>query len=192
MSALYSRVALPVFLLSTSLCILAVPWSPAPARADGGTLILREERDSLVVSLLAEPNPPRAGPVALEVLVQSRETGQPILSGDVRLRLRGPDAGAPLEVTARAESAANRLFRAARVELATPGPWQIEIQVAGPDGGETFRAQLEVAAPHGPVRRHWPYIAATLLGVALLALHQARSLSRPRAARRSSRQRSTT
>ena len=148
MRAIGARVAPSCLAVSTLLCSLLL-WSPAPARADGGTLILREERGGRIVSLIAEPTPLRAGPVGLEVLVQSRETGQPILSGDVRLRLHGPDAGVPLEVTARAEAAANRLFRAARVELPIPGPWQIEVWVAGPDGGETFRAQLEVAPPPG-------------------------------------------
>jgi hypothetical protein len=181
MRAIGPRNAPRFFFLSILVCTLAVPWSPAPARADGGTLILREERDGLVVSLFAQPAPLRAGPVGLEVLVQSRETGQPILSGDVRLRLHGPDAGAPLEVATRAGAAANRLFRAARVVLPTPGPWQIDVLVTGPDCGGTFRANLEVAPPPGPARRYGSYIAATLVGVALLALHQARSLSRPRA-----------
>jgi len=174
MRSLCSFVA-PLFLL-----LLPPLWVATSARADGGTLILREERGSLVVSLIAGPTPLRAGPVGLEVLVQSRETGQPIVSGNVRLRLYGPDGEGPLEVAARADAAANRLFRAARVELPTAGWWQIEIWGADPDGGEPFRAQLEVTPPPSPARRYRSYIAATLLGVALLALHQARSLSRPR------------
>jgi len=160
---------------------LATLLTPELALGDGGALIFREERDSLVVTLLAEPTPLRAGPAAFEVLVQSRATGEPLLSADVSLRLVGPDAGDPLEVAANTDAAANRPFRAARVELPIPGPWQIEVLVAGPYGGETFRAQLDVASRRGPARRYMSYIAATLLGLALLAVHQARSVSGPRA-----------
>lgn len=147
------------------------------ARGDGGTLILREERGPLVVTLLAEPIPLRAGPVGFDVLVQSLATGEPLLSADVLIRLLGPGAAGAHALEVHAQVSGNRLFRGARVSLPSPGTWRVEVLVTGPEGREAaFHAPLELAAAQGPVRRYWAYIAATPLGLALLALHQARSL----------------
>ncbi len=167
-------------LLACAALVLATLLTPALAWGDGGALIFREERGSLVVTLLAEPTPLRAGMATFDILVQSLEMEDPVLSADVHLRLVGPDAGDVLEVAAGAGVAANRLFRAVEVELPDPGQWQIDVLVVGPESGETFHAQLHVAPPLRPLRRYRSYIAATLVALALLALHQALSLSGPR------------
>ena len=146
------------------------------ALADGGVPILSEERGPLIVTLLAEPAPLRVGPAAFEVLVQSSETGEPLPATVVRLRLTDSDAGSATEL--HPEVTGRRLFHTARAELSHPGPWQIEVLVMGEKKHEAFLARLDVGPRESPASRYWPYIAATPLGVGLLALHQARSLSR--------------
>jgi hypothetical protein len=157
--------------------VLASLLTATLAEADGGALILREERGPWIVTLLAEPTPLREGPAVLEVLVQSAATGEPMLDADVRLRLTASGADHALEVQTHPDAAGNRLFRGARLYLPSPGPCQLEVLVTSSDHHETLRAPVDVAPRQGPARRYWTYILATPLGVALLALHQARSLA---------------
>ena len=165
--------------------LLTLLGAATGAAADGGTLVLREVRGPWTVTLFAEPTPRRPGPVAFEVLVQASETGRPLLEIDVRLGLTEPGAVDPIEVEARPDRAGNRLFRRARVPLPRPGEWQIELRVSHAGALETFRTSLDVAPARAPALRYWPYIAAAPVGVALLSLHQALSVARSRARRRS-------
>jgi hypothetical protein len=168
---------------------LAALWLlalPAAARGDAGTVALREARGPLVVTLLVGPTPLRAGPVELEVLVQSSATGAPVLDTGTALRLAGPGPGDRLEAVAEPGVGGNQLFQGARVALASPGTWQIELLVTDAAGAEeTFHTRLEVAPPRGPARRYWAWIAAAPAGLALLALHQALGLATLPRARRS-------
>lgn len=148
-------------------------------RGDGGSLVLREERDSLIVALFAAPTPLRVGAATFDVLVQSRATGEPLPSADVRLRLLGPDTGEARDLDTRSDLGGNRLYRSVRVSLSSPGPWQIEVLASDREGRqEVFRAQLEVAPPRSPALEYWLPIAATPLGLLVLGLHQALCLSR--------------
>jgi hypothetical protein len=157
--------------------VLASLLTATLAEADGGALILREERGPWIVTLLAEPTPLREGPAVLEVLVQSAATGEPMLDADVRLRLTASGADHALEVQTHPDAAGNRLFRGARLYLPSPGPCQLEVLVTSSDHHETLRARVDVAPRQGAARRYWAYILVTPLGVGLLALHQARSLA---------------
>lgn len=156
-------------------CLLALPGA---ARADAGTLLLREARGPLRVTLLAGPTPLRAGPVELEVLVQSSATGAPVLDTRTALRLAGPRPGDRLEAVAEPGVGGNHLFQGSRVALASPGTWRVELLVTDAAGAEeTFHTRLELAPPQGPARRYWALIAAAPAALALLALHQALGLA---------------
>jgi hypothetical protein len=120
--------------------VLASLLTATLAEADGGALILREERGPWIVTLLAEPTPLREGPAVLEVLVQSAATGEPMLDADVRLRLTASGADHALEVQTHPDAAGNRLFRGARLYLPSPGPCQLEVLVTSSDHHETLRA----------------------------------------------------
>ena len=162
-------------------CLCALLALPAAARGDAGAVVLREERGPLRVTLLAAPLPLRTGPVELEVLVQSRATGAPLLDSSATLRILGPGADAPLEVPALPGRGGNGLFQGARLELAPAGTWEVELLVRRAAGvEESFRTRFELAPGPGPARRYWAFIAAGPAGLALLALHQSLARARPR------------
>ena len=157
---------------------LALWLLPQLVRSDGGVPVLREVRGPLVVTVLAEPVPLRAGPVVFHTLVQANASGDPLLAGEVWLRLSGPEAGV-FELEASSEGSENRLFRSAELTLPSAGSWQLDLSVTPPGASaEVFTGSFEVAPPRSRVGRFWPFIAAAPLGVALLAAHQFLSLAR--------------
>ncbi len=158
--------------------LLALLALPSAARGDGGAVVLREDRGPVIATLLAGPVPLRAGPVQLEVLVQSRATGAPLPDANATVRLTGPGAAAPIEVCPRAGDGGNRLLLGARVDLREAGPWAVELVVTGAGVDERFDARLDLAPPRPRARRYWPIVAAGPAGLALLALHQALALRR--------------
>jgi hypothetical protein len=164
---------------SLRIAIIGSALLASAAAADGGRLLLREARGDRIVNLLAAPTPLRAGPASFEVLVQSRTTAEPIEIPRVRLRLTGPERCGTSEISALPEGSRNRGFLGADVRLPMAGTWVVEILLDGASVGAPLRSVFEVGPALPPARRFWPYIAATLLGVALIAVHQALRLRRP-------------
>jgi len=72
----------------------ALLW-PAAAYPDGGTLRLRQDTGPFMVSVFTAPQPLRAGPADVSVLVQDRASTEVLLDAEVTLTLRPPD-GAPV------------------------------------------------------------------------------------------------
>ncbi len=165
--------------------VAAVDLWVGVALADGGRLILREARDGVIASVLAAPVPLRVGAAAFDVLVQDPDTGAPMAVDAVRLRVTGPDVCGTTELDARTESGVNRLFYGASMRLPMPGRWQVEAWIETETGATVFTTELEVAPALPPAQRYWPWIAATLVGLVVLFVHQARTLGRPRSDRRS-------
>src|SRR5688572_20861731 len=90
----------------------------APSWADGGQLRLIERHGNLQIAVFTSPNPLRAGPVDISVLVQDARTGQPIDYANVYVQIaRSDQTGKPIVAPATAAAATNKLMRAALVEL---------------------------------------------------------------------------
>ena len=114
-----------------ALMILATLLLPLSARADGGLARLVVESGELRLTVFSSPTPLRAGPVDLSVMVQDRETLEPMLDRRVELRLVPSAGGRSLEVAAIRGHSTNRLLYSALVDLPDPGRWRVEVEVTG-------------------------------------------------------------
>jgi hypothetical protein len=70
------------------------------------------------------------------------------------------------------EAATNKLFRAVHLELAAPGSWQVEIEIAGKNGPLRLAFPVDVAEPVPPwidlaLWIGWPFAV-----IALFLVHQ--------------------
>jgi hypothetical protein len=155
------------------LAMFALLLCPAIARADGGTLRFSKQTGDYRVTLFTSPTSLRAGPVDFSVLVQSADSGTPLLDipvtvhvypeAEPRRRIGGP---------ATAAAATNKLFRAIQLELSQPGRWHVEVAVGSPESPSRARAEIEV----GPPLPSWIdlglWIGWPAAAIVLFAIHQ--------------------
>jgi hypothetical protein len=152
------------------------------ARADGGTVRLRERAGAYQVTVFTSPTPLRAGFVDVSVLVQEAATGACLPQARVNLRLTSRGTGDVLELPATAEAATNKLLRAAAFQLPHAGRWDVEAAVDGPHGRATVQLQVEVNEPAPRWLGYWPWFSWPAGAVALFAVHA--MLARRRVGRR--------
>jgi hypothetical protein len=144
------------------------------ARGDGGMLRSSQSAGSFVISIFTGPEPLRAGPAEVSVLVQSG--GTVVLDAQVELRLRGPDGGEQTLATSRAN---NQLLQSAFVELRPQGRFELEVTARRAGASATVSCKLDVGpAPTGP-RAHWAPLALPALCILLFFVRE-RWLVRPR------------
>ena len=108
--------------------ILMVLGLEAAVWADGGLLRTRQQAGPFIVSIFTAPEL-RAGPVDVSVLVQS--SGGTVLS-DAVVDILLESATSPIErrqARATADAAANKLVKAAVVDLPAAGQWTLSVSV---------------------------------------------------------------
>jgi hypothetical protein len=149
-----------------------IPHPSSLARADGGTVRLRQKAGGYQVAVFTAPTPFRAGPVDVSVLVQDAATGECVPAARVAVRLTARGTGEVLEYPVTAEAATNRLFHAAVFELPSPGWWDVEVSVEGPHGSAAVRFGVEADEPPPRWLTLWPWFAWPALVVALFSLHR--------------------
>ncbi len=139
------------------------------ASADGGRLRAYEDAGEFRVAIFTRPEPLSAGPSDVSILVQDRETGEPLLDAEVTLELSGPGGFAAAVPAGR--HGRNRLFYGAAVDL-VPGAWTVTARIRrGPARAES-RASFEVGnAPSGALAP-WPWLSLPPLAVALFAANR--------------------
>ncbi len=74
---------------SDILNVCAIALLATPLFADGGAVLSRQESGPFVITLFAAPVPLRSGPIDLTVLVQTRDTLEPVVAAEVSIRLEG-------------------------------------------------------------------------------------------------------
>src|SRR5947207_14784509 len=88
------------------------------ALADGGRVVLMERQGAYRISVFMSPDPLRAGPIDISVLLQGAETGIPISNAQVNVSLTPSGRhGITIHAVATNEAATNKLLSAALVEL---------------------------------------------------------------------------
>src|SRR6516225_10741923 len=97
------RLIIQLLLLS-----LLIPHPSSLARADGGTVRLREQAGAYQVTVFTAPTPFRAGPVDVSVLVLDAGTGEYVPEARVTVRLRARATGTVLVYPATAAAATNK------------------------------------------------------------------------------------
>src|SRR5437588_5767392 len=129
------------------------------ARADGGTVRLREQIGAYQVTVFTSPTPFRAGPVDVSVLVQEAATGEYVPEARLTVRVTARGTGYALEYPATAEAATNKLFHAAVFQLPQPGWWDVEVAVEGPHGPALLRFGVQADEPPPRWLELWPWFA---------------------------------
>ena len=152
---------------------LLVGWCCGVAQADGGRVALVERRGGLQISVFTSPNPLRAGPVDISVLVQDAETKQPL--GDaqvfVDLTLReNPERR--IRAAATSAAATNKLMLSALVELPEPGWWDVEVLCRTDDAAAQVQFALEAGRPLPRWLAVWPWFSWPLGVVLLFGVHR--------------------
>ncbi|HEX4070677.1 MAG TPA: hypothetical protein VHX68_05890, partial [Planctomycetaceae bacterium] len=152
---------------------------PLIAFADGGTLRLSETKGPYHISVLTSPNPFRAGPVDVSVIVADAATGDVL--PDVKVDLRLAPRAQPSDVRqypAIRGNAANKLFQSSNFELPRAGLWNVQISVDGPQGAAQTSFEIEAADKLPRWLSLWPWFSWPFLVVGLFAVHQALAVSR--------------
>jgi hypothetical protein len=151
------------------LLLLAAPV----AWPDGGVVRLRETRGALVVTVFTAPDPLRAGPADVSVLVQDL-SGAPVLDAEVILRFDPPDrASSPFAVRALGSQATNKLLQAAQVDLREVGKWRLGVAVGRAGQAAELSCVLPVAPATPRLTALWDVLALPPAMVVLFALNHA-------------------
>jgi hypothetical protein len=144
--------------------ILVLPTGVAWAHGGGVPQLTNAEAGPYWVSVWTQPDPLRVGEAHITVAVSEpsatseaqtadsgrayREAGPPILDATVQVQFKPLDrTGETLTALADHESAANKLFYEADLELPETGLWQVDITVEGPAGSGSASFEAQVSPP---------------------------------------------
>ncbi len=153
--------------------MLAAALLPAVVRADGGAVRIKETAGDLTVTVFGAPEPLRAGPADLSVLVQRGVGGEAVLDATVTLVLTPPGEASPRELPATREAATNKLLYAAVTDLAVAGTWSLAVEVRGADGTQIrIAGSIPVAVASPRLAAIWGWLVFPPVAVAIFALHQ--------------------
>jgi len=105
--------------------------APSGIDLDGDVMRMQETSGPFRISVFTDPDPLAAGPCDISVLVQDRDSGEPILDAPVRLAIvRSKSAGGPPAlIPATTEASSLKLLEAGTVNLPREGPWNLRVTV---------------------------------------------------------------
>lgn len=116
-----------------------------PLLANGGTVrVSRAPLGPYLVTIYSSPTPLRTGEVDISVLVQDSADAvlAPPITVEARPRALTEGATAdPIRREAARAQATNKLFQAAKFDVAEPGEWEFRVEVDGA-GSLSFRATV--------------------------------------------------
>lgn len=153
------------------LLVAALLAFSSQAEADGGFVELHQEVGPFVVTVFSAPGPLRAGPVDMSVLVQDRASGQPVLDGEVFVRLKSPGAITLVERATR-EVAQNKLLYSALMNLPEAGQWELEVTITQGKETASILGQVSAAAPSPFWLSYWRSLSLPPILIAVFALNQ--------------------
>ncbi len=139
--------------------------------ADGGVLLMKQSSGALSIAVFTEPAPLRAGMADIGVLIQDRDSQQPVLDAEVRVVLHGK-GGETIKAQATREQAKNRLLYAALLNLPEAGRWEIEVTVVRNSKEAKISGALTVAPPRPFLLTYaWP-LAFPPISIGLFVINQ--------------------
>ena len=181
----------------TLVAVLLFLLLPGHAKAHLGIVLSREARGPFVITVFTSSEVVRGQPADVSVLVQRRDSNEPILDGIVSFVLtppRGslsqqadPICGQPASVTlstpsgsrdgqsmfaARREQSSNKLLYAASVNLPLVGAWELEALVRHGAESANLTCEIPVGLPTRRLPGLAPYLAVPLLLAGLFAINQ--------------------
>lgn len=140
-----------------------------PLFADGGAVLSRQDSGPFVITVFAAPVPLRAGPIDMTVMVQTRDTLQPVLDADVSIRL---DGASPIEAVASRSQAQNKLLYAVTFDLPRPGDWKYTVSVQNAAGQAATSGEFDAGQPGRMQSSASFYLGIPPVLIAIFLLHQ--------------------
>jgi hypothetical protein len=135
--------------------------------------VLVERRGNYQVSAFASPDPLRAGPVDISVLLQDAATGAPIADANIDVSMSPRDERGPtLRASATSAAATNKLLRAALIDMPTAGTWDAELSIVADRGPATVHFAIEVGPPLPRWLTVWPWFTWPVGAVFIFAVHR--------------------
>src|SRR5262249_39441585 len=128
------------------LLVVALFMLNSRAHADGGIVALHQVASPFVVTVFSAPVPLRVGPVDIRALVQDRANGQPVLDGEIFIRLR-KQGGMAVGGRATREVAQNKLLYSALMNLPEAGRWELEVTIKQGKETASVLGQVSASAP---------------------------------------------
>lgn len=141
------------------------------AHADGGTVQFEKSAGPFVITVFTTPSPLRAGPVDLSLMIQSRDSQQPVLDCQVFVQLR-KEGATSIRSAATHEAAQNKLLYAAPVKVPEPGLWELEAAIQHGDDSINVAGEISVAPANPVLLVYWRSLALPPLFIALFAVNQ--------------------
>jgi hypothetical protein len=141
--------------------------------ADGGAVRYSARRGDRLVTVFTDPTPLRTGVIDVSVLIQDPDSGKPLLDVPVMVHAERIDhEQKQTSAPATTEAATNKLLRAARLNLAEPGWWRLEVVLEAAEQGPPIRFDVEVGEGMPPWVEASLWIGWPLAAIALFAIHQ--------------------
>ena len=141
------------------------------AHADGGAVQFEKSAGPFVITVFTTPNPLRAGPVDLSLLIQSRDSQQPVLDCQAFVQLR-KEGAMRIRSEATHEAAQNKLLYAAPVKVPEPGLWELEVAIQRGDDSIKVAGEISVAPANPVLLVYWRSLILPPLFISLFAVNQ--------------------
>jgi hypothetical protein len=177
--------------------VLITLLSLGAVQADVGTVRLREAQGPFVVTLFTCSEVVKGTASDVSVMVQRRDSSEPVLDARVKLVLTAPRdsvledtdpfcrapeemflsgmpgaQGRQVILSATRDRSSNKLLYAVPVNWPLPGRWNLEALVRhGPDSAQVM-CDVAVGMPTDQVKRLLPYLVLPPLLVAVFAMNQ--------------------
>jgi hypothetical protein len=139
--------------------------------ADGGQVQLQQAAGSCVITLFTPSSTLRPEKTDFSVMVQDRESGDPVMNAGVKLSFRGEN-GSFVQSDAQRGVASNKLLYAAVVTLPAAGRWKVQIDVSRGQNFCSTAGELTVQSGKPVFSEHLLYFLIPPLVIAVFLLHQ--------------------
>jgi cytochrome c oxidase assembly factor CtaG len=141
----FRRVAFSAVTVILPLAALAYGYlAPGAIDMDGEVMRMQATSGPFRISVFTPPDPLPAGPCDVSVLVQDRDTGEPILDAPVSLAIAQPKTAndPPAPISATGEASSLKLLEAGTVNLPRPGAWNLRVTVRRGSGESSVQGTL--------------------------------------------------
>jgi hypothetical protein len=144
-----------------------------------------DQKGDYRICVFASPDPLRAGPIDLSVLIQDAETGMALTNANTTVSMTPTDGSGPIvRAVATNAAATNKLLSAALLEVPKSGSWDVTINCFAEHGLAHVRFALNAGDRSAAARiGMWPWFSWPAGMVILFGVHRYLVLRRKTASR---------
>ena len=156
-----------------AMLLIAIAWVAGiiKAHADGGAVQFARLAGPFAITVFTTPSPLRAGPVDISLMIQSRDSQQPVLDCRALVQLR-KEGAISIRSEATHEAAQNKLLYAAQVNIPESGTWELEVTIEHGDDSINVVGEIVAASSMPVLLVYWRSLALPPLFISLFALNQ--------------------